>query len=162
MLLLVLADRNMGRVIEQNVGGHQVRIDVEPGRGLLAVLAGLLLELRHAVQPAEPRHAIEDPGELGMAGDLALVEDDVLLRVDAGGDEGRRHLARVLGQLGRVLEHGDGVQIDHAIKALVLGLERHEFGDGAEIIAEMEVARRLHAREDAGLGLGLLHASALT
>ena len=97
-----------------------------------------------------------------MAGDLALVEDDVLLRVDAGGDEGGRHLARVLGQLGRVLEHGDGVQIDHAIKALVLGLERHEFGDGAEIIAEMEVARRLHAREDAGLGLGLLHASALT
>ena len=53
MLLLVLADRHMGRVIEQNVGGHQVRIDVEPGRGVLAVLAGLLLELRHAVQPAE-------------------------------------------------------------------------------------------------------------
>jgi len=46
-------------VIEQNVGGHQVRIDIEPGRGLLAVLAGLLLELRHAVQPAEARHAIE-------------------------------------------------------------------------------------------------------
>ena len=62
----------------------------------------------------------------------------------------------------RVLEHGDGVQIDHAIKAIVLGLERHEFGDGAEIIAEMQVAGRLHAREDAGLGLGLLHASALT
>ncbi len=97
-----------------------------------------------------------------MAGDLALVEDDVLLRVDAGGDEGRCHLAGVLGQLVGVLEHGDGVQIDHAIEALVLGLERHEFGDGAEIVAEMQVAGRLHAREDAGLGLGLLHASALT
>ena len=160
MLLLVLADRHMGRVVEQNVGGHQVRIDIEPGRRLLAVLAGLLLELGHAVEPAEARHAIEDPGELGMAGDLALVEDDVLLRIDAGGDEGRRHLAGVLGQLVGVLQHGDGVQIDHAIEALMLGLERHEFGDGAEIIAEMQVAGRLHAREDAGLGLGLLHALA--
>ena len=31
MLLLVLAHGNVGRVIEQNVGGHQVRIDVEAG-----------------------------------------------------------------------------------------------------------------------------------
>ena len=156
MLLLVLADRHMRRVIEQNVGGHQVRIDVKPRARVLAVLAGLLLELRHAVEPAEPRHAIEDPGKLGVAGDLALIEDDVLLRIDAGGDEGRRHLAGVVRELVGVLEHGDGVQIDHAIEALMLGLERHEFGDGAEIIAEMQIARRLHAREDAGLGLVLV------
>ena len=85
-----------------------------------------------------------------------------VLEIAAGTGVVTRHLARVLGQLGRVLEHGDGVQIDHAIKALVLRLERHKFGDGAEIVAEMQVARRLHAREDAGLGLGFLHASALT
>jgi len=30
MLLLVVADRHVGRVIEQNVGGHQVRIDIKP------------------------------------------------------------------------------------------------------------------------------------
>ncbi len=92
-----------------------------------------------------------------MAGHLALVEHDVLLRIDARGDEGRRNLAGVPGKLVGVLEHGDGVQVDHAIKAVMLGLERHEFGDGAEIIAEMEIAGRLHAREDAGVGLGLLH-----
>ncbi len=157
MLLLVLADRHVGGVIEQNVGGHQVGIDIEPGGRLLAVLAGLLLELGHAVEPAEPRHAIEDPGELGMAGYLALIEHDVLGRIDARGDEGRGHLAGVLAQLVRVLEHGDGVQIDHAIEAVVLVLERHEFGDGAEIVAEMEIAGRLHAGEDAGVGFGLLH-----
>jgi hypothetical protein len=39
----------------------------------------------------------------------------------------------------------------------MLGLERHEFGDGAEIIAEMEIAGRLHPGEDAGPGLGFLH-----
>ena len=74
-------------------------IGVEPDRGVLAVLAGLLLELGHAVEPADARDAIEDPGELGVLGDLALVEDDVLLRIDAGGDEGRRHLADARSQL---------------------------------------------------------------
>ncbi len=93
-----------------------------------------------------------------MAGDLALIEDDLAGRIDAGGNERRRHLAGVVGELVRVLEHGDGVEIDHAIKALVLGLERHEAGDGAEIIAEMQIARRLNAGEHAGLVLGrLLH-----
>ena len=93
MLLLVLAHRHMGRLIGQDVGRHQVGIDVEPDRGVLAVLARLLLELGHAVQPADPRHAVEDPGELGMGRHLALVEDDMLAGIDAGGQEGGRHLA---------------------------------------------------------------------
>ena len=66
VLLLVVADRHLGRVIGQDVGRHQVRIDVQPGRRRLLVLAGLVLELRHAVQPAQPRDAVEDPGEFGM------------------------------------------------------------------------------------------------
>ena len=70
MLLLVVADRNMRRAIGQNVGRHQVRIGIEPDGRLLAVFAGLLLELRHAVEPAEPGDAIEDPGKLGMRADL--------------------------------------------------------------------------------------------
>ena len=52
MLLLVLADRHVRRAIDQDVGRHQARIGVKPDRGVLAVLAGLLLELGHAVEPA--------------------------------------------------------------------------------------------------------------
>src|SRR5262245_42859561 len=104
MLLLVVADRNMGRGVKQNVRRHQVRVDVEAGGGLLAVLARLLLELRHTVQPTEPGDAIEDPGKLGVAGDLALVEDDVAGGIDARGYESGRDLAGVLGKLFRVLE----------------------------------------------------------
>ena len=96
-----------------------------------------------------------------MARHLALIEHDVARRIDARGDEGCRHLARVAAELVGVLEHGDGVEVDHAIEAVMLGLERHEARDGAEIIAEMQIAGRLHAREDAGLGLGLLHRLAL-
>ncbi len=55
------------------------------------------LELRHAAEPARPRATqlkIQLNG-FGMAGNLALVEHDMFLRVDAGSDEGRRHLAGV-------------------------------------------------------------------
>ena len=76
VLLLVLADRHVRGVIEQNVGGHQIGIGEQSDRGVLAVLARLLLELGHPVEPAEPGDAIEHPGELGVTGDLALNEDD--------------------------------------------------------------------------------------
>ena len=95
MLLLVLADRDMGGEIGEDVGGHQVRIGEQPDAGVLAVLAGLFLELGHAVQPAHAGDAVEHPGELGMGVDLALVEDDMGLRVDAGGEEGGGHFPRV-------------------------------------------------------------------
>ena len=151
MLLLVLADRHMGGAVQQNVRGHQHRIIVEPDGRVLAVLAGLLLELRHAAEPADARDAVEDPGKLGVAGDLALVEHDVLLRVDAGGDEGCRHLAGVAGELRRAAPDVDAlrdrVHVDDAIDAVMGFLHLHEVDDRAEVIAEMQIARRLDARK---------------
>ncbi len=151
MLLLVFANRHVGGAVHQNVGRHQVRIDVQADRGVLAVLAGLLLELGHAVEPTHARDAIEHPGELGVLCDLALVEDDLLFRIDAAGQECRGYLTRGARQFGRVLPDGDGVQVDHAINAVIALLQRHEFGDRAEIIAEVQVAGRLHAGKDAFL-----------
>ena len=87
MLLLVVADGNVSGEIEQDVGRHQHGIIIEPDRGVLAVLARLLLELGHAVEPAQARDAIEHPGELGMLGHAALVEHDVLLGIDPAGEE---------------------------------------------------------------------------
>ena len=101
MLLLVLADRHVRRLVEQDVGRHQHRIGVEAEPGHLALLAGLFLELGHPVEPAERGQAAEQPGELGVGGDHALVEDDAALGVDAGGDIGRGHLARRGAQLER-------------------------------------------------------------
>ena len=145
VLFLVLADRHMGRAIDQNVGRHQRRIGVEPDGGVLAILAGLFLELRHAIEPAEPGDAIEHPGQFGVLGDLALVEHDVFFRIDAAGDERRGHLADGLRQFGRLLPDRDGVQIDDAINAVVAVLQFDKALDGAEIIAEVQVAGRLHA-----------------
>ncbi len=80
-----------------------------------------------------------------MFGNRALIEHDVHFGIDPGGDEGRRHLARRARQFGRVLPDRDGVQIDHAIDAFVAVLQLDEALDRAKIIAEMQVAGRLHA-----------------
>ena len=149
VLLLVVADGHVRRAVGENVGRHQVGIDVEPDGGVLAVLAGLLLELRHAVEPAEPRHAIEDPGELGVLGDLALVEEDRALGIEPGGDVGGRHLADRGFELVGVLPDRDRVHVDDAVDALVRLLQLDPLQHGAQIVAEVQAAGRLHAGEDA-------------
>src|SRR5262249_3205678 len=108
----------------------------------------LLLELGHAVEPTHAGDAIEYPGELGVLGNLALVEHDMRLGIDAGRDEGGRHLADRARQLGWVLPGGDGVQVNHAIAAVVALRQLDESLDRAEIIAEMQIAGRLHAGKD--------------
>src|ERR1700733_1241563 len=136
MLLLVVADRNMRRPIDENVGGHQHWIVVKSDRRVLPVLARFLLELGHAVEPAESRDAVEPPGEFSMLGDPALVEDDIGLRVDAAGKKGRRHLARRAGKLLRLVRQRHRVQVDEPL-------------DRAKIVAEVQIACRLNAGKHA-------------
>ena len=149
MLLLVVAHRHMRRPVGEDVRRHQHGVNVKPDAGVLAVLARLLLELRHAVQPADARHAVQNPGEFRVRVNLRLVENDVLLRVHARRDKSRRDLARGAPQIGRVLLDRDRVHIDDAIDAIVIILQRHEFRDRAEIVAEMQIAGRLDAGENA-------------
>src|SRR6476620_9969363 len=84
-----------------------------------------------------------------MCGYLALVEENALLRVEPGGDVGRGHFADRVAQLGRVLPYGDGVQIDDAEDAIVRLLHLDPLHHGAQIIAQVQGAGRLHTGEDA-------------
>src|SRR5260221_1250603 len=95
-----------------------------------------------------------------MAGHHALVEDDAALGIDAGGDIGRRHLARLRAQLVRVLRQCQRMQVDDAEDAVVVALQRDPVSDGAEIIAEMQIAGGLDAREDAVHGAVVIAAAA--
>ncbi len=139
----------MGGAIHQDVGRHQHRIIVQSDRGGLAVLAGLVLELGHAVEPADSRHAIEDPRQFRVFEHLALVEHDMLFRIDAAGNEGRGDFAGVARQFGRAAPYldrlRDGVHVDDAIQAVVGFLQFHEIDDRAEVIAEMQIPGRLDA-----------------
>ncbi len=136
MLLLVVADGDAGGVVGQDVGGHEVGVDIQAGGDVLAVFAGLVLELGHAVEPAEAGDAGEDPAEPDVGGDGGLQEQDVLGRVDAAGDEGGGHLARGGAEDLGVLELGQGVEVDHAVDALVVPLKRDPVAERAQIVAE--------------------------
>ena len=140
MLLLVIAHGNVARLIDQDVGGLEHRVGVEPDAGPLLILSRFLLELGHAVEPTEARDAVEDPGELRVLGHGRLGENRGPPRVHARGHIGGGDLAGLAGQGPRVLRRRDGVQIHHAIKALHAVLQRDELHQSAKVVAKMQGA----------------------
>ena len=142
MLALVVADRDPGRPVEQDVRGHQHRVGVQRHAGPRAAPA-LLLELDHPVQLAGVAGALEQVGQLGVRRDAALHEQRGPLRVEPGGEQERRRLAGERAQGRRVVRHGQGVQVgdpEEAGGVLLLGRHRSQ---GAEVVAEGQVAGRL-------------------
>ena len=75
MLPLILPDRHEVCLIKQDVRGHQDRIVKHSDTDILELLSGLVLKLRHPLQLGHARNAIENPGQLGMLGDVRLDED---------------------------------------------------------------------------------------
>ena len=74
--------------------------------------------------------------------------------VDARRNIGGSDFARIGGQFLRVLPDRDRMKIDHAIDAFMRVLQTDEIADRAQIIAQMQIACRLHARKNAIMGLG--------
>ncbi len=161
MLFLILPHRHMGRAIEQDVGGHQHRIIVQANARALAVLARLVLELGHAVEPADARDIVEQPGQLAVRGHARLVEQDRSRGIDAAGDDRGGHFETVVGDAARIDRIGQRVQIGdeiHALAARRLDIRLHAdpLLDRAKIVAEVQIAGGLDAGNDAhGKGPGL-------
>src|SRR3546814_6035311 len=110
MLLLIFAHGNMGRLVEQNVGSLQHGIDEQANAGTLAVLACLVLELRHAIEPTHARGAIQKPGKFSMGGHTGLIKKDGTIRIDPGGNKCGGHFPDVADALLTRFMHGDAVQ----------------------------------------------------
>ena len=156
MLLLVLAGRHLGGLVQQDVGRLQHRIGVEADAGALLVLARLLLELGHPVQPAEAGDAVEDPGQFGMGPHRRLGEDHRARRIEAGRQIGGGDLTGLGGQQGRILPDGNGMQVgDEQETGRARVLQLGEPLQGPEVVAQMQGARGLDAGQDAaGAGIG--------
>ena len=152
VLLLVGADGHLVCLVEEDVGRHQRRVGQQARADGVRRL-GLGLELGHAVEPAEGAGAGEHPGELGVRGDLGLDEHGGALRVDAAGEVERGDLERLLAQHGGldVLRHGERVEIDDAEEVLVGVLEVLPLEQGAQVVADVQRAAGLDAREHARL-----------
>ena len=148
VLALVVADRNGVGLVEQDVAGHQHRV-AEERRGDELSPVRLVLELRHPAELAEARDRAEQPSRLGVRGHVALREDGRALRVEAGREEHRREVERLLPEVLRVVLDGDRVQVDDAEEAVAALLLRRVLAEAADQVAEVLVAGGLDAGEDA-------------
>ena len=152
VLALVVAHRHLVGVVQEDVGRLQRRVGEQPGGDEVLPL-GLVLELRHAPQLPEAGDALQDPGQLGVLGHVALDEQGA----DAPG-RARRPAAPgpARGCLARsspgVLGHGEGVEVDDAEEAVGPVLVVDPVAHRPEQVAEVEVAGGLDAGEDAGHG----------
>ena len=116
------------------------------------MLGGLVLELGHAGQLAEHGVAVQHPAQLSVRGDVGLDEQGVLLRVQAAGDVLGQLLQGAAAQVGGILPDGDGVHVRHEVVAVKLVRPLDPVLDGAQIVAQVQVAAGLDARQHYFLG----------
>jgi hypothetical protein len=114
------------------------------------------------MRPIQPIRAtqLKIQASCACSGTWDLVDEDGFFRVDAGGDEARAQLARVVAErVGVEQLCRDRVQVDHAIDGLEPAFVLHVDPPlhRAEVIAECQAARGLHARKDAGGECRLAH-----
>ena len=103
VLALVVTDRHLVGLVDEDVGGHEHRVGEQPDRAAVGALAlALVLELRHPAGLAEPGHALQHPRQLHVLGHVALHEQRAARRVDAEREQLRGRGQRVLPQLGGV------------------------------------------------------------
>ena len=137
------------RPVDEDVGRHQHRVG-EQADGRARCPCDLVLV---GVRPLEQAHAgdrREDPGQLGHLGHVRLAEEGRLRGVEAERQVVEGDVADVLAQERGVLDRRQGVVVGDEVEALALVLQRDVLPDGAEVVAEVQLARRLDAGEDAG------------
>ena len=83
VLSLVVADRDFGRFVEQDIPGHQDRVG-EQADAITRLARGLLLELGHATEFAIGGDALEEPIHLRVVRHFALQENRADLGVQSG------------------------------------------------------------------------------
>ena len=148
MLLLVRTDGYEIGLVKQNICRHQARVSEEAGVDVVCMLCGFVLELRHTGELAELCVAVEHPGQLRMGGNVALNEEDTLLRVNAAGEKQGVRLQRVFAEFRRILPYRDGVQIRQRENAVIFVLQGDPVLESAEIIAQGDGAARLDRAEN--------------
>ncbi len=155
VLALVVAHGDAIGVVSEDVGRHQHRV-VEQADAHRLLTGRLVLELRHAAKLPECRHAVQDPGELGVLEHVTLDEEHALLGVEARGQQEHHRAPGPLGELVGVVGQRHRVEVDDAVERFVgcrgLVLGRHPVAHRTEIVPEMLLARGLDSRKDARHG----------
>ena len=110
----------------------------------------LPLSLNWVIRRSSPMAvgALEQPGQPGVLGDVALDEQGAALGVEPDGEQVEGGVERVGPQVRRVDLGGQGVQVDHAVEGVVAVLEGDPVPQGPEVVPQGEVARWRDAGKD--------------
>lgn len=153
MLRLVLAHGNAIRADAQDVGGHQHGIAEQTVADLAlghALVADAVLERGAGLQAAELHDVAEEDSDLADLGHVALTVEGGLVGIDAAGEVVFGHLDGQLIDLGGPGDLGQGVDVGDEEEALAPSrLQIQELLDRPEVVAEVQVAGRAHARQNA-------------
>ena len=147
MLLLVVADRHLIGLIEQNISGHQHRITEQADVDVVLETGGLVLELGHARQLTHLGVAVEDPAQLGVLRHVRLDENGALLGIDTDRQIEGGRVQTSLAQGSRVLASGDGVQVDDAVEAVELILHVDPLTQGPHVVADGQLTGGLRSAQ---------------
>jgi len=137
---LILADRNERRLRQSDVGGLEDRVCQQAVVDVLGLVRALLLVGRSALQPADRRHGVEEPAQLGDLRPMRLDKDGASFRVKAQGDQGGRHLEGLAAQHLRIVDVCQGVVVDDAVDRLIAILQSHVIADRAQVVAQVRPA----------------------
>ena len=103
-------------------------------------LAGFVLERGGAHELADAHVHVEQQVHFGYLGHVALHEDSGLFGVDAGGEVFGKDLLHGGVELHGVGVGGEGVEVGYEEIAVVVVLHPHKVAQGAEVVAQVEVA----------------------
>jgi hypothetical protein len=149
MLILVLADRHLRRVVQQDVRGHQHRIgeQAQPHR---PVAGRLLLELDHPGRLPDMGQAFQQVVQLDVFRDLRLRDQRGAARIDAGGEQHGGLFERERPYRRWIVFSGERVQVRDHRDGLGSVLRGDQRADGAEQVAELQVPGGLKTGQAAG------------
>src|SRR5574344_14747 len=154
VLLLVLAHRHNVRVEHQDVRVHQARVAIEADNDVrieILVLGAVRFDFRlvgvRAVHESLRRETAERPAELENFGDVALLVEKTLLRIESEGEPRRGDFVNIVAHLRAVVHGRERVIIRNEIKGIVSFSERKGRADSPEEIAEMGRTGGLDARK---------------
>ena len=149
MLGLILPHGHEVGIVDEDVRCHQHGVGEQTAVDVVGVLGTLILELGHARQLTKLRVAGQHPGKLGVRGHVALYKQNMLLRVDAYGQQQGGQLTCAAAQVCGHLAHGQAVQVGHHVQAVVIGLQEGPVAHRTDVVAQSRRAGGLNARKNA-------------
>ncbi len=153
MLRLILAHGNAIRADTEDVSRHQDGIAEQAIAHLAlghALVTDAILERGAGLQATKLHDVAEEDSDLADLGNVALPVQGGLVGINAAGEVVFGDLDGQLIDLGGTRDLGQGVDVGDEEEALAPPrLQIQELLDGPEVVAEVQVSGRAHARQNA-------------